>query len=133
MLANHRPPTGAGCQDGRTPVLWHITQAKAGEVVDADLRDTSPNSAWSLMRLPDRRIADETTPPRHQGLVDQSQSWNGRTARDTNSQRPGDEKGTPQGSVISPMLANLYFRAFCWLAQPRDQDQLNAHVVNYAD
>ena len=44
------------------------------------------------------------------------------------------KRGTPQGSVISPMLANLYFRRFllAWRNHGH-QDQLDAHVVNYAD
>ena len=44
------------------------------------------------------------------------------------------KRGTPQGSVISPMLANLYFRRFvlAWRNNGH-QDQLDAHVVNYAD
>ena len=44
------------------------------------------------------------------------------------------KRGTPQGSVISPMLANLYFRRFllAWRNHGH-QEQLDAHVVNYAD
>ena len=44
------------------------------------------------------------------------------------------KRGTPQGSPLSPALANIYFRRF--LLAWRDhghQDQLDAHVVNYAD
>src|SRR4030081_1444110 len=44
------------------------------------------------------------------------------------------KRGTPQGAVVSPMLANLYFPRFllAWRNHGH-QDQLNAHVVNYAD
>ena len=44
------------------------------------------------------------------------------------------KKGTPQGSPISPLLANIYFRRFllAWRNHGH-QDQLDAHVVNYAD
>lgn len=43
-------------------------------------------------------------------------------------------RGTPQGGIISPLLANLYFRRFL-LAWERfgHREQLQAHVVNYAD
>jgi hypothetical protein len=49
------------------------------------------------------------------------------TARDTN-------RGTPQGGVISPLLANLYFRRFmlAWYHGGHAR-RLQAEVVNYAD
>jgi RNA-directed DNA polymerase len=44
------------------------------------------------------------------------------------------KQGTPQGGVISPLLANCYFRRFllAWHSHGH-RDQLDAHVVNYAD
>ena len=46
----------------------------------------------------------------------------------------GQGIGTPQGGVISPLLANIYMRRFllAWenWGLPR---RLEAHVVNYAD
>nr|WP_276511629.1 reverse transcriptase domain-containing protein [Bradyrhizobium yuanmingense] len=44
------------------------------------------------------------------------------------------KRGTPQGSPLSPLLANLYFRRFllAWRKHGH-QDQLDAHIVNYAD
>ena len=44
------------------------------------------------------------------------------------------KRGTPQGGVISPLLANLYFRRFllAWHNHGH-RDQPDAHVVNYAD
>lgn len=43
-------------------------------------------------------------------------------------------RGTPQGGVISPLLANLYFRRFvlAW-KQFGHERKLQARVVNYAD
>jgi hypothetical protein len=45
-----------------------------------------------------------------------------------------NKRGTPQGGVISPLLANLYFRRFLLAWQLHGyQEQLDAYVVNYAD
>jgi group II intron reverse transcriptase/maturase len=116
-------------------VFWHITQGGRREVVDADLRDyftTIPHGP--LMRCLTRRIADGR-------LLRVIKGWLtvpvvervGRRAIRTATARK-TKRGTPQGSVISPMLANLYFRRFllAWRNHGH-QDQLNAHVVNYAD
>jgi len=42
--------------------------------------------------MPDPPHRRRTTPPRHQGLVDSPSRGTGRTARDTNSNGPEDEK-----------------------------------------
>jgi len=59
--------------------------------------------------------------------------------RDENGNRrltggKGSQKGTPQGGVVSPLLANIYMRRFL-LAWERKQfpAKLEAQVVNYAD
>ena len=45
-----------------------------------------------------------------------------------------EERGTPQGAPISPLLANLYMRRFVlgWKTLGHEQ-RLEAHIVNYAD
>src|SRR5262249_51827464 len=45
-----------------------------------------------------------------------------------------ESRGTPQGSPLSPLLANLYMRRFIrgWKAMGHEQ-RLDAHIVNYAD
>src|SRR5271165_3177317 len=56
----------------------------------------------------------------------------GRKQRTT---RNRDEKrGTPQGGVLSPLLANLYMRRFIlgWKVLGHER-RLDAHIVNYAD
>ena len=42
--------------------------------------------------------------------------------------------GTPQGGVISPLLANLYMNRFLkfWRITGRSE-KLAAHIINYAD
>jgi RNA-directed DNA polymerase len=46
----------------------------------------------------------------------------------------GQGKGTPQGGVASPLLANLYMNRFLkhWRRQGKGE-QYRAHIVNYAD
>src|SRR5208283_3164578 len=46
----------------------------------------------------------------------------------------GNDRGTPQGGVISPGLANLYMnRMLKGFRQTRRGEQFRAHMVNYAD
>jgi RNA-directed DNA polymerase len=56
----------------------------------------------------------------------------GRKERTTRNKDEG--KGTPQGSPISPMLANIYMRRFIkgWKSSGH-QKRLGARIVNYAD
>ena len=56
----------------------------------------------------------------------------GRTQRTTRNKDEG--RGTPQGSPISPLLANIYMRRFIvgWKILGHEQ-RLDAHIVNYAD
>jgi len=56
----------------------------------------------------------------------------GRTIRTTRNKDEG--RGSPQGSPISPLLANLYMRRFVmgWKVLGHEQN-LQARIVNYAD
>ena len=103
------------------------------DVVDADLSkyfDTIPHA--ELMQCVARRIVDS----RVLHLIkmwltvavaerEEKGNW-----RHTGSQG----KGTPQGGVISPLLANLYMNRFLkyWRLQEKGK-QWRAHVVAYAD
>jgi group II intron reverse transcriptase/maturase len=106
------------------------------EVVDADLSgyfDTIPHH--ELMKCLARRISD-----RH--LLHLVKMWleaaveeadeRGRTVRTTRNKDEG--RGTPQGGVASPLLANLYMRRFVlgWKTLGHES-RLDAHIVNYAD
>jgi RNA-directed DNA polymerase len=116
-------------------VYWHVTQHGRREVVDADLRDYFTSIPHSpLMRSLSRRIADGR-------MLHVIKCWltapvveviEGRRVQTTEARRT--KRGTPQGGVISPLLANLYFRRFllAWHNHGH-RDQLGAHVVNYAD
>jgi group II intron reverse transcriptase/maturase len=116
-------------------VYWHVTQHGRREVVDADLRDYFTSIPHSpLMRSLSRRIADGH-------MLHIIKCWltapvvefiGGRRVQTTEAKRT--KRGTPQGGVISPLLANCYFRRFllAWHDHGH-RDQLDAHVVNYAD
>jgi RNA-directed DNA polymerase len=116
-------------------VYWHVTQHGRREVVDADLRDYFTSIPHApLLRSLSRRISDGT-------MLHVIKGWltapvveviDGRPVQTTEARRT--KRGTPQGGVISPLLANCYFRRFllAWHSHGH-RDQLNAHVVNYAD
>ena len=116
-------------------VFWHVTQHWRQEVVDADLRvyfTSIPHAP--LMRCLERRIVDGR-------VLKTIKQWltapvveniTGRRIQTAEARRK--KRGTPQGGVISPLLANLYFRRFLLAWQLHGhQEQLDAYVVNYAD
>ena len=116
-------------------VYWHVTQHGRREVVDADLRDYFTSIPHGpLMRCLSRRIVDGR-------MLRVIKSWltapvveniDGRTTQTAEARRR--KRGTPQGGVISPLLANCYFRRFllAWHGHGH-QNELDAYVVNYAD
>lgn len=126
----YRPKRGA---QQAVKKVQQLLQGGYTNVVDADLSqyfDTIPHA--ELMQCVARRVVDS----RILHLIkmwltvavaerDQRGKWHY-----TGSQG----KGTPQGGVISPLLANLYMNRFLkyWRLQRKGQ-QWRAHIVAYAD
>jgi group II intron reverse transcriptase/maturase len=117
-------------------VYYQVAQKGRQEVVDADLSDyfnTIPHGA--LLRCLSRRIADGK-------LLAVIKAWlkapveedkRGR-ANPRTTEAKDNSRGTPQGGVISPLLANVYFRRFilAWKKFGLDR-QTGSVIVNYAD
>jgi RNA-directed DNA polymerase len=105
------------------------------DVVDADLSkyfDTIPHSG--LMQCVARRIVDKH-------MLHLVKMWLTVPVEETDEKGKKrltggkeNDRGTPQGGVISPLLANLYMNRMLkgWRETGRGA-QFKAHIVNYAD
>ncbi|MBL8299619.1 MAG: group II intron reverse transcriptase/maturase [Rhodanobacteraceae bacterium] len=116
-------------------IHFAIAHRGAREVVDADLSDyfnTIPHG--DLMRCVARRISDGTVLSVIRQWLDTSVLERTPQGDRYSAEARRRHRGTPQGGIISPLLANLYFRRFL-LAWSRFgyADKLRAEVVNYAD
>lgn len=106
------------------------------EVIDADLSgyfDSIPHV--ELMKSVARRVSDKHLLHLIRMWLDapvEETDKRGHQHRTTHNRDLG--RGCPQGSPISPLLANLYMRRFVlgWKVIGHEK-RLDAHIVNYAD
>ncbi len=117
-------------------VYYQVGQKGRPEVVDADLSDyfnTIPHGA--LLKCLSRRIADAKVLSLVKAWLKapvEERKWgrgNNRTTQAKDSCR-----GVPQGSGISPLMSNVYFRRFilAWKKFGLD-NRTQSVIVNYAD
>lgn len=127
----YRPRRGA--QDAIRQVHEALLKGYT-DVVDADLSkyfDTIPHA--ELMKSAARRIVDR-------GVLHLIKMWLEAPVMMEDEDRKNwrnlgsNQRGTPQGGVISPLLANLYMNRFLkyWRQQGKGEE-FRARVVNYAD
>jgi len=106
------------------------------EVVDADLSgyfDSIPHP--ELLKSVARRVSDGHVLALIKAWLEapvEEANRRGRVSRTTRNR--DDRRGTPQGSPLSPLLSNVYFRRFVlgWTSLGHAQ-RLDARIVNYAD
>jgi RNA-directed DNA polymerase len=105
------------------------------DVVDADLSkyfDTIPHD--QLMRSVARRVSDGK-------MLRLIKAWLKTPVEETDERGnrrmtggKGSQMGTPQGGVISPLLANIYMNRFLrFFVERRKDREFAARLVNYAD
>jgi RNA-directed DNA polymerase len=110
--------------------IWvGITQRKVNWVLDADIKSfyDTINHRW-LMEFLERRIAD----PRMLRLI---RKWL-RAGVSEDGEWSRTEAGTPQGSVISPLLSNIYLHYVLdqWVSEWRKNKAIGeVIIVRYAD
>jgi RNA-directed DNA polymerase len=113
-----------------------LVNAGHTEVVDADLSgyfDSIPHQ--ELLKSVSRRVSDGAL--LHlikMWLVTPVEEVDERGHRQRTTRNKDTGRGTPQGAVISPLLANLYMRRFVlgWKTLGHER-RLGAKLVNYAD
>lgn len=96
-------------------VFWHLTQHRRQEVVDADLRDYFTSIPHApLMRCLERRIADGRVLKtiKRWLIAPVVENTSGRRIQTAEARKK--KRGTPQGGVISPLLATATSDVSCW-------------------
>jgi group II intron reverse transcriptase/maturase len=120
---------GRGCHDALRGLGRHIAQDRVNWVVEADIKGFYDNvdHEW-LLKMVALRVSDERVLRLVRRMLEAGVMEEGR--------RLETEKGTPQGGVISPLLANIYLHYALdeWFAKVVTRGcQGEAYLVRYAD
>lgn len=128
----YRP--GRGALDAVKEVQGAILRGES-HVVDADLSqyfDTIPHA--ELMKSVARRISDGKMLRLIKMWLKVPVEETDGKGRKTYTGGKGSTKGTPQGGVISPLLANIYIHRLLKAWKKFDlESRLKARIINYAD
>lgn len=114
---------GRGCKDALRRVD-HLLKGGLVHVVDVDIKgyfDSIPHGR--LLELVKERIADGKVLSLVESMLKQGVLEQGGKVEEFE-----EEQGTPQGGVISPLLANIYLNPLDWL-----MSQKGLEMVRYAD
>jgi RNA-directed DNA polymerase len=109
----------------------HLLQGKT-DVIDADISKYFDNILHDkLMQLVSKRIVDKN-------ILKLIRMWLKapivEEREDGKKEYKGNDKGTPQGGVISPLLANIYLNVLDTLWNVKKvQEKLGARLIRYAD
>ena len=112
---------GRGCKDALRAVEQLLNEGYH-HVVDADIKgyfDAIPKER--LMRHVAAKVADGKVLSLIRQYLDQG-------IMTAEGEQPAGENGTPQGAVLSPLLANIYLDPL-----DKEMEQSGAHPVRYAD
>jgi len=120
---------GRSCHDALRELARHIGHDKVNWVVEADIKGFYDNidHEW-LLRMVGHRVSDERVLRLLRRMLEAG-VMEGR-------QRFETETGTPQGGLVSPLLANIYLHYALdeWFAKVVKRDcQGEAYLVRYAD
>jgi group II intron reverse transcriptase/maturase len=120
---------GRSCHDALRGLGRHIGHNKVNWIVEADIKGFFDNVSheW-LLKMVAHRVSDERVLRLIERMLEAGVMEQGK--------RHETETGTPQGGVISPLLANIYLHYALddWFAKVVQRDsQGEAYLVRYAD
>jgi RNA-directed DNA polymerase len=121
---------GRGCKDALRRVDELLMKEERLHIVDVDIKryfDTIPHDR--LMALVKEHIADGRVLALIESFLKQGvmQETESQTEQEEDT-ATASEEGTPQGGVISPLLANIYLNPLDWLMREHGHE-----MVRYAD